>query len=67
MTNMNPYLAERLMKESERQRDRVLREHSTAGFPRHGLGQDPGLGDGERGLRLVRLGDWRIDLTLRKV
>ena len=66
MTNMNPYLAERLMKESERQRDRVLREQSTAGYPRHGLGQDPGVGSSARGLRLIRLGDWRIDLTLRR-
>jgi hypothetical protein len=66
VTNMNPYLAERIMKDSERRRDRALQDYSTAGYPRHGLGQDSGVARSERGLHLVRLGDWRIDLTLRK-
>jgi hypothetical protein len=66
VTNMNPYLAERIMKDSQTQRDRALRDHGNAGYPRHGLGNNPSAGGSERGLRLIRLGDWRIDLTLRR-
>ena len=64
MTNMNPYMGERIMNEAARRRERALRDYETAGYPRHAVTSDH---DSQgRGVRLLRLGDWRIDLTLRK-
>lgn len=66
--NMSPYLADKIIEETVRDDSGCLhayRLRGSAGASKRRRALEP-TARSERGLGLVRLGGWRLDLTLRR-